>query len=115
MLDLLYRASFFLYEVSFIMFAWLLGTYGESLRRLSRSLHQPPYWIFTAFSSLLMLGCAVLHFYVYHFLSPQYLQTGTHEQLILMYILKFVSMASIFMAGLALALGNGLYLKTISR
>ncbi len=111
MLQLLYRASFFLYEISFILFALALGSYSESLRKITRAWRLGPYWLCPVCASLLMLLCALMHFYVYHFLSPRYLQTGAHEQLLLMYLLKTISMLSIFLAGACLLLGNGMFLK----
>jgi len=111
MLQYLYRGSFFLYEIGFILFALALGTQGELLRKLTRTLRLPPYWIFCSLSAVLMLLCALIHFYVYHYLSPQYLLSVSQEKLLLMYWLKTVSMGSIFIAGVSLVLGCGLYLK----
>jgi hypothetical protein len=115
MLSLIYRASFFLYEISFLLLAFALAVYGESWRRLTRALHQPAYWVLAWVGALGMVLCAVVHFYVYHDLSPQYLVSGDHEQLMLMYLLKTISMVSIFLTGLLLILGSVLYLRRISR
>jgi hypothetical protein len=115
MLQTLYRASFFLYEISFLMLALAVGTEGEIMRRLARTLRLPPFWILPACSAVLLLGCALLHFYVYHLLLPQYLVSGSRTELLLMYQLKTVSMGSILLAGAALALGCGWYLKRTTR
>lgn len=111
MLQTLYRASFFLYEISFLLLALALGTQSELMRKLTRTLHLPPYWVLPAAGSVLLLFCALTHFYVYHFISPRYLATALHKDLLLMYVLKTVSMVSILLAGACLAAGCGFYLK----
>jgi hypothetical protein len=112
--SILYRASFFLYEISFLLFAAALFAHGRTLGTLTRALHLPPLgWLAHAAGALLVF-CAFTHFYVYHFLSPQYLQTGSSDQLLLMYALKTLSMIGIFLAGAVLAVGNAVYLKKTS-
>jgi len=115
MLQLLYRASFFLYELGFIGLALALGTQGVLMRRLTRTLRLPPYWLLPSASGCLLLFCALIHFYVYHFLSPQYLLSGAREQLLWMYTLKTISMSCIFVSGLALLLGGRAYLRATTR
>jgi len=115
MLDFLYRASFFLYEISFMLLAIALWIYSRSLRKLNQALRQPIFWIWPAIGALFLIICAANHFYVYYWLSPQYLRYESRHLLILMYVLKTVSMGSILMAGLVLAVSNLLYLRRISR
>jgi hypothetical protein len=115
MLQLLYRTSFFLYELSFLAFAAALALQAGLLLRLGRVLRLPPYWLGAAVGAVLMLTCALLHFYVYHFLSPEYLASGSHELLLQMYALKTLSMLGILFAGLALLLGAGTYLRATTR
>jgi hypothetical protein len=112
--SLLYRASFFLYEISFILFAVALFYQGAVLGTLTRALKLAPLGWLAHAAGVLLLFCAFIHFYVYHFLSPLYLQTGSADQLFFMYALKTLSMAGIFLAGVALAVGNGLYLRKTS-
>lgn len=109
--SIIYRASFFLYEISFLLFAVALFFYGGALGKLTQALKLPPLGYLAHTAGVFLLFCAATHFYVYHFLSPQYLQTGASDQLVLMYALKTLSMVGIFLAGLALAVGNGVYLK----
>ncbi len=115
MLDSLYRASFFLYEIGFILLAIALWIYSRSLYKLNQALRQPSFWFWPALGALLLIICASNHFYVYYWLSPQYLRYESRPLLILMYILKTVSMGSILIAGLALAVSNLLYLRRISK
>ncbi len=111
MLSILYRASFFLYEISFCLFALALFYHGTVLQQLARAFRLPALAWLSYLAGVLLLVCAGIHFYVYHSLSPQYMQTGSLDQLLQMYALKTVSMFSILIAGLALSLGNSFYLK----
>jgi hypothetical protein len=115
MLQILYRASFFLYELSFLALAVALGIQSLLMRRLTLAIRLPPYWLACAASAGLLLVCAVIHFYVYYFLSPQYLLSGARAELLWMYTLKTVSMGSIFLAGAALLAGAGAYLRSTTR
>ena len=114
-LDWIYRASFLLYEISFLLFALGLGLYGEAQRRLTRALQLPSVWWLSSAAAVLMLACALLHFYVYHHLSPRYLTGGDHDLLLQMYLLKSLSMLSIFLAGAALTAGNLVHWLRIRR
>jgi hypothetical protein len=111
MINLFYRASFFLYEISFILFSVALFFQGVLLNRLARALKIPRVGIFPLSASVLFFLCAATHFYVYHFLSPQYMQTNSFQLLLLMYSLKTFTMISIFVAGICIFLGNAFYLK----
>jgi hypothetical protein len=115
MLQILYRASFFLYELSFLGFAVALAVQSGLMRRLGRVLRLPPYWWGPAVGSVLMLVCALLHFYVYHFLSPEYLAANSRTVLLQMYALKTASMASVLLSGLSLLLGARAYLRATTR
>ncbi len=115
MLQILYRASFFLYELSFVGFAAALVLQAVLMRRLGRVLRLGAYWLGPAVAAVLMLGCAGLHFYVYHFLSPDYLASGAHPLLLQMYALKTLSMLAVLFAGLSLLLGAGAYLRATTR
>lgn len=114
MQDILYRASFYLYELSFIVFGFALVFAGQGYRKINQALHHPPVWLVLMIAGVLLWGCAVDHFIVYHFLSPQYLLKQSHELLISMYIFKTISMASIFIAGLSLLFSFGWYWKKIT-
>ncbi|MCK5218466.1 hypothetical protein KAR10_03015 [bacterium] len=115
MLDILYRASFFLYEIGFMLLAVALWIYSRSMRKLNQTLRQPVFWIWPAIGALLLAICASNHFFVYYWLSPQYLRSESRHLLILMYVFKTVSMGNILIAGLALAVSNLLYLRRISK
>jgi hypothetical protein len=108
--SILYRASFFLYEISFLLFAAALFYQGTALGTLTKALKLPRLGWLAHLAGGWLVICAFTHFYVYHFLSPQYLQTGSADQLVLMYALKTFSMVGIFLAGVALVVGNGVYL-----
>jgi hypothetical protein len=111
---MLYRASFYLYEIGFLLFAIALFYNGSAMGRVTRAFRLLPFGWMAYLAGALMTVCAGLHFYVYHTLSPQYMQSGSTEQLILMYSLKTFSMLSVLAGGAALLLGNWLYLKKIS-
>jgi hypothetical protein len=115
MLQILYRASFFLYELSFLAFAAALVVQAGLMQRLGRVLRLPAFWLGPAAGAVLMLACALLHFYAYHFLSPQYLASGSRELLFQMYTLKTLSMSGILLAGLSLLLGARAYLRATTR
>jgi hypothetical protein len=115
MLDFLYRASFFLYEISFTFFALALALCGWSMFRINRALRQPAFWILPGLSSFLLLACAYIHFYVYHRISPQYLLTASRDLLIQMYVLKTISMFAILAAGIGLIISSGLFLRQARR
>lgn len=102
MLDVLYRASFFLYEVSFLLFAAALVYHSLSVRKIALALKQPPYWIGSAVGAAALVLCAFNHYYVYHFLSPQYLQNESRELLVRMYQYKTWSMIYVLAAGAGL-------------
>ncbi|NTV53289.1 MAG: hypothetical protein HGA76_09805 [Candidatus Firestonebacteria bacterium] len=114
MLSILYRASFYSYEISFLIFAAALFYHGAVLGILTRALKLPDWGWLAHLAGALLLLCALIHFYVYHSLSPQYMLTGSANQLLLMYLLKTFSMAGVLLAGAALVIGNGLYLKRTS-
>ncbi len=109
MLSALYRASFFLYEISFLLFAIALWYNSLSLRKINQALGHPPYWIFPAVGGVLLFMCAFNHYWAYHHLSPQYLQNEAHYLLIRMYVFKTLSMLYILVAGAGLGIGNYLY------
>jgi len=111
--NLLYRASFFLYEISFLLFAGTLAYAAWSGFRINRALRQPAYWVWPGVGAVLLSVCAWSHFHVYHRLSPQYLVSASPDLLIQMYILKTVSMAAIFATGAGLAVSGWLYLRRI--
>lgn len=115
MLQFLYRASFFLYELSFLALALALALQAGMMGRLGRALRLPPYWLGPAAGAGLMAACAVLHFYVYHTLSPAYLASSSHLLLLRMYGLKTLSMLSVLFAGVALLIGAWAYLRDTSR
>ncbi|MBN1595507.1 hypothetical protein JW933_06240 [candidate division FCPU426 bacterium] len=113
MANILYRASFFLYEISFVLFALALWYHSMSLRKINRALHQPPYWLWPAVGSVFLLLTAFNHYFVYHYISPFYMQTHSYALLIRMYVLKTVSMGCILAAGLTLLIGNLMYIRRI--
>jgi hypothetical protein len=115
MLQILYRASFFLYELSFLAFAAALAVQAGLMRRLGRTLRLPPFWLGPAAAAVLMLACALLHFYAYHVLSPEYLASGSRGLLFQMYALKTLSMSGVLLAGLSLVLGAGAYQRATTR
>lgn len=110
MADFLYQASFFLYEIGFLLLALALVAQAEVSRRLTRILRLPPVWIFSLAAAGLLLLCAGIHFYAYHALSPRYLSSGAQDLLVTMYALKMISMCSLFLAGTGFLLGIGWYL-----
>jgi len=115
MINILYRASFFFYEISFLLFAVALWYNSFSMRKINQALRQPPYWIWSAIGAALLMMCAFNHYYVYHHISPRYLQNNSYDLLIRMYIFKTLSMFYILGAGFALTLSNFLYLRRIQK
>ncbi|MCD4812664.1 hypothetical protein K8S19_03105 [bacterium] len=113
--DFFYRASFYLYEISFLMLAAALFYNSISMWKINRALKHPPYWIWSAAGAVLLAVCAINHFHVYHHLSPQYLKSAAQDLLIRMYVLKTVSMFCILGAGIFLGLSNFLYIQKINQ
>ena len=85
------------------------------MRKINRALKHPPYWVWIALGTLLLVLCVLNHFYVYHHLSPLYLRQSSQEVLIAMYVLKTVSMFFILAAGLFLILGHYPYWRRMWR
>lgn len=110
----IYRASFYLYELSFLTFGVALLFAGLAYRKIIQSLHYPPFWIALMAGAVLLWICAINHFIVYHYLSPQYLANQSQDILILMYVFKTISISCVFLAGLGLLLSFYGYWKKIS-
>ncbi|MEW6516380.1 MAG: hypothetical protein AB1439_05675 [candidate division FCPU426 bacterium] len=113
MLDLLYRASFFLYEVSFLLFAAALVYHALAVRKINLALKQRPYWIGSALGAVALVLCAYNHYHVYHTLSPLYLQNESRTLLLRMYQYKTWSMFYILAAGLGLTYSTYAYVRTL--
>jgi hypothetical protein len=113
MLDVLYRASFFLYEVSFLLFAAALLYHGLAARKIALALKQPPHWIGAVVGAAALVLCAFNHYYVYHFLSPLYLQNESRELLVRMYQYKTWSMIYVLAAGLGLMASTYAYVRRL--
>lgn len=111
MLSVLYRASFFLYEISFLLFAIAFWYNALSLRKINQALGHPPYWIYPAVGGVLLFLCAFNHYWVYHQISPQYLQNEARYLLIRMYVFKTLSMLFVLAAGIGAGWGNYWYYK----
>ncbi|MCK5241034.1 hypothetical protein KAR34_01160 [bacterium] len=109
--SIMYRASFFLYEVSFLLLAIALWYHSLSMRKINQALRQPPYWIWTAIGSAMLVMCAFNHYFVYHHISPVYMRNQSHDLLISMYIFKTLSMFYILGAGVSLVVSNLFYLN----
>lgn len=110
-----YRASFYLYEISFIIFGFAMMYAGWALRKINQSMSHPPIWIGPVIGGFLLSICALNHFVVYHFLSPQYMISQSQDLLIMMYIFKTISMASVLVAGSCLVLSYYWYWKKITQ
>lgn len=113
MQSVFYRASFYLYELSFMVFGLSLVYAAMSFRKINMALKHPPLWLGPFVAGILLVLCAINHFVVYHFLSPQYMVSQSKDLLITMYLFKTISMASILIAGLMVAFSYLMYWKKI--
>lgn len=113
MQNFIYHASFYLYEISFIVFGLALIYGSLAYRKINQAMQHPPMWLGPLIAGILLCLCAINHFVVYRFLSPLYMLNQSHQLLIIMYVFKTISMASVLVSGVLVVLAYYWYWKKI--